>query len=164
MKDAQRGITSFVLRFAPQVWQDEAGEAHLQWRGQVRHVQGDEEVGFTDFAEAVAFMQRHLAQLASDSLADSQASQEKVAAESFKLWEQFASTYSGMMFAAMERAVKQSEAIQQQIDGAAEKVFQTWRAPASAEPAHIAEILSQLQAQVNALAHKVEKLEKAKHA
>ncbi len=162
MTDTSQGIMSFVLRFAPRLWQDAQGEPHLQWRGQIRHVQGDEEIGFTDFGEAIAFMQRHLLQLASTSLAETQADQNKILTESFKLWEQFATVYSQMMFNAMEQSVRQSEAVRQQMDQAVQSALEAWRWPGAVNQPQIAETLHRLQAQVEALARKVEELEKAK--
>src|SRR6185503_18067496 len=106
----QNNIASFVLRFTQELWRDTQGEPHIQWRGHIRHVQGDEEDRFTDFAEAVAFMQRYLTQLTMKALTGGQSmSQEKVIQESFKVWEQFVSSYTTMMFEAMQHTVKQSE-------------------------------------------------------
>lgn len=155
-------IASFVLRFTQELWQDAQGEPHVQWRGHIRHVQGDEEGRFTDFAEAVAFIQRYLTQLTLESLSGrNNMSQEKVLRESFKLWEQFASSYTDMMFQAMERTIKQSEALQEYIDESTEKALKAWQLPLEAEPSQIVEALNQLQTQLQALTNRVEHLEKA---
>lgn len=63
-----RNIASFVLRFTQELWEDAQQEPHVRWRGHIRHVQGEEENRFTDFAEAASFMQRHLTQLTIDLL------------------------------------------------------------------------------------------------
>ena len=64
-------IASFVLRFTQELWQDPEREPHVRWRGHIRHVQGDDETHFTDAAEAILFLQRHLIQLTMDSLSGS---------------------------------------------------------------------------------------------
>jgi hypothetical protein len=163
MMNVQRGIVSFVLRFTQDLWQDSQGDPHLQWRGQIRHVQGNEEIRFTDLTEALAFIQRYLTQLTMDSVkgGNFKMEQDKVLRESFKLWEQFASTYSNMMFDAMERTLKQSEALKEQMDESVEKALKTWQLPGSANQDQVLEALNRLQAQVAALAEKVERLEKS---
>ncbi len=154
-------IASFVLRFTQELWQDMQGEPHVRWRGHIRHVQGDEEDRFTDFAEAVAFIQRYLTQLTLDSLAgDESMSQEKVFQESFKLWEQFASSYTDMMAEAMEQTIKQSEAFKEQVDQATEKAFNAWQLPSQPGQEKVLDALENLQNQIQTLTDRVEKLEK----
>lgn len=156
------GLASFVVRFKQERWRDEQGEPHLEWRGQIQHVQGDESAAFTDFAEAVAFMQRHLQQLTQSAWSGGdRMQQEKLARESFKLWEQFTSAYTDMLVQSMETGLKQSEAFRQQMDQAVERTAQAWQPAASAADPAVLETLRALQAQVKALADKVEALEKA---
>lgn len=51
-------VISFLLRFVHEV---EEGEA--RWRGVIRHVQGDDERHFSHFADALAFIQEHMARM-----------------------------------------------------------------------------------------------------
>lgn len=155
-------LSSFVLRFVPKLWRDEQGEPHLQWRGQIRHVQGDEETGFTDFVDAVAFIQRHLAQLTLNTLqGGTPMEQEKLFRDSFKMWEQFASTYTNLMFEAMEKTIKQSETIREQMDEAVGNMVKAWQLPSRSNQGDLPEALGKLQAQVDELAGRIAKLEKA---
>jgi len=155
-------IASFVLRFTQELWQDMQGEPHVRWRGQIRHVQGDEEGRFTDFADAVAFMQHYLTQLTVDTLSgDEGVSQEKVFQESFKLWEKFASGYTEMMLQAMQQTIKQSEAFKEQLSEATEQSFKAWQFPGQANQSELVETLKELQQQVEALSGRVEDLENA---
>ena len=154
-------VASFVLRFTQEMWQDTQGEPHVRWRGHIRHVQGDEEERFTDFAEAVTFIQRYLTALTADSLAgDKNVSQEKVFQESFKLWEQFASSYSDMMFQAMKQTVKQSETIKEHLDETTRQALNAWQLPGQPNQKKILEALNTLQEQMQALTDRFEKLEK----
>ncbi len=165
MIKTQNNIASFVLRFTQELWRDAQGEPHVQWRGHIRHVQGDEEDRFTDFAEAVAFIQRYLTQLTLEALTGGQPmNQEKVLQESFKVWEQFASSYTDMMFEAMQHTVKQSETFREQLDQAAERALKAWQLPTRPDQGQLVEAIKSLQAQVQALTSKVESLEKAMQA
>jgi hypothetical protein len=162
MVKTQNNIASFILRFTQELWQDAQGEPRIQWKGLIRHVQGDEEDRFTDFAEAVAFIQRNLTQLTLNTVAEGQnMNQEKVLQESFKLWEQFASSYTKMMFQAVEQTVKQSQSLKEQIDQAAEQALHAWQMPVQPDQKQLLETLNQLQIQVQTLTNRVEQLEKS---
>ncbi|HLF89708.1 MAG TPA: hypothetical protein VI451_12220 [Anaerolineales bacterium] len=49
-------ITSFVIRFV----QETPDETRSPYRGNIRHVQSNADLNFTDWAEAVAFIQRYV--------------------------------------------------------------------------------------------------------
>jgi polyhydroxyalkanoate synthesis regulator protein len=165
MIKTQNNIASFVLRFTQELWRDAKGEPHVQWRGHIRHVQGDEEDRFTNFTEAVAFIQRYLTQLTLEALAGGQPmNREKVLQESFKVWEQFASSYTDMMFETMQHTVKQSEAFREQLDRATERTLKAWQLPTQPDQGQLVEAIKSLQAQVQTLASKVESLEKTLQA
>ena len=46
--EAGRDVASFVLRFTQDLYEDEAGEPRVRWRGHIRHVQSDADARFTD--------------------------------------------------------------------------------------------------------------------
>lgn len=163
---SERGIASFLVRFTQERWQGEDGR-HLTWRGRVRHVQDGEERAFTDFADAVAFMQGHLDGLTRAAAAGGDAmEQERVMKESLRLWEQFASQASQMMADAMERTLTQSEAVRKQMDEALARAAQAVRGPAAeggaAEARALREELHALRTEVGALKHRLDSLEKPK--
>lgn len=165
MSKIQNNIASFVLRFTQEVWRDAQGEPHVQWRGHIRHVQGDEEDRFTDFAEAVNFIQRFLAQLTLEALSGGQnISQERVLRESFKVLEQFTSSYTNMVLTALERTVKQSQTFKEQIDHATEQALKAWQISLPSDQKQLLESLVSLQAQIQTLTEKMERLEKAVQA
>lgn len=170
--DAQRAkshnVASFVLRFTQELWRDVASDPHVRWRGQIRHVQNDVEERFTDFAEAVAFIQRNLTHLTVDTFSgEKNMSQEKVFEESFKLWEQFATSYSQMMVGAMEQTLKQTEVLSQQIGDIQDKTLQAFGLSGSSadQPLDQAELsklmatIFALQTQVVALSERIARLE-----
>jgi hypothetical protein len=162
MTKPQNNIASFVLRFTQELSHDAQGEPHVHWRGHIRHVQGDEEDRFTDFAEAVIFIQRYLLQLTLAALSGGQTlSHEKVLQESFKMWERFASSYGEMMFQAIEQTAKQSQTFKAHIDQATQRAFKVWQIPRSSDQKQLIEVLNSLQVQMQLLTNKVEKLEQA---
>lgn len=167
---APADIASFVLRFAQEIWRDDQGAPRVRWRGRIQHVQGDEEERFTDFADAVAFIQRRLAKLTMDAAAESPAvEREQVMADSFRLWERFAESYAGMMEATVARTVERSEAYRRQLAETFERSLRAWnpllagRTSAAAEGTapetdRIAASLDALRAEVRALDAKIERL------
>lgn len=82
---------SFVLRFTQKVFKNEAGEPQVQWRGNIRHVQGGEEKRFSEFESAVKFMQAKLADLTISAMEDKSPEEQKgILAKSFDLWKRMA--------------------------------------------------------------------------
>jgi hypothetical protein len=166
----QRSVASFMLRFTQDLWQDENGDPQVQWRGRINHVQGSEEIPFTDFTEALTFIQRQLQDLTLKAFPSANPEiREKALKESFKLWEQFTAGYADMVFRAMQGTFQQSQEIQGQVGDALAKTFELWMPPslrtgqptASAEAPGI-DLMGQIEtltAQVAALAAKIESLE-----
>ena len=169
--NTQRSVASFMLRFTQDLWQDENGEPKVQWQGRINHVQGGEDLPFTDFTDALTFIQKQLQDLTLQAVpAADTATQEKALQESFKIWEQFAAGYSGMVFKAMEDAFRQSQEIRSQAGEAFTRAFELWMPPAfrseSAAPAtaetriDLMKQIENLSAQVQALSKKIQELEK----
>ncbi len=53
-----QNIVSFVIRFVQEQPDEQASRP--RYRGAIRHVQSDQEVSFTNWSDAVAFMQRYM--------------------------------------------------------------------------------------------------------
>lgn len=51
-------ISSFVIRFIQEEQAHDAAEHPPASRGTIRHIQSDEEIAFTQWSDAVAFIQR----------------------------------------------------------------------------------------------------------
>lgn len=155
-------IASFVLRFTQELWQDTNGEPHIRWRGHIRHVQGNEEERFTDFTQAVSFMQHFLTALTVETFAGAEnMSQEKVFQESLKWWDNVAANYAKIMSQAVEQSFKQSETFREQMDEASKKMLAAWGFPVQKEQQQeLVESLKALQQQIKTLADRVESLEK----
>lgn len=174
----QRDIASFVLRFTQDLWRDDGGEPRVEWRGHIRRVQDGEELRFTDIAEAMNFIQNSLMQVTANALPkEDQSYREKAMRESLKLWESFAESYTTLFVNAMEKSVKQSEVFQKQVNETVEQVMKPWwlmglpgqaNEKKSDKPAErstdidtqILQTLTALQAQIEQLTAKVERIEK----
>ena len=162
MTEAQRRIASFVVRFTQHLWEDPQEEPHVQWRGRIRHVQSDQEANFSDLNEVLTFMRHHLTQLTLDATeGKNKTEREKVLGESFKLWEELASSYSEMVSDAMLQAYRQSESFKAEVDAAIAKSLQAWGSPVKSERAAIAEAVEKIDTQIQDLANKIEALEEA---
>lgn len=160
----QRDVASFMLRFTQDMWRSATGEPNLQWRGTIRHVQGEEEASFTDFAEAVRFIQRHLTQLTLDALPGStEKEQDQALRHGLRLWEEFTASYTNMVFEAIEHTLDQSEAFRRRMNQAIRATLGSEApAPARADADDLSASLSELNARLQELSAKVEKLEQAR--
>lgn len=177
----QRDIASFVLRFTQDLWRDDGGEPRVEWRGHIRRVQDGEELRFKDIAEAMNFIQDSLMQVTANALPkEDKTYYDKAMRESLKLWETFAESYASLFVNTVEKSVKQSETFQKQMGAAVEQMIKPWflmGAPSSrTEPdvttqaeaplrsaetdRQILQALDTLQAQMQTLTEKVDRLEK----
>ena len=60
MTSKKEETASFVLRLSQKIFENEEGEPHVEWRGNIRHVQSGEETRFTNFEDAQIFVQQTL--------------------------------------------------------------------------------------------------------
>jgi hypothetical protein len=169
---SQRETASFVLRFTHDLWEDQQGEPHIEWRGQCRRVRDGVEVRFTDLTEAVSFIKESLLKVTRECVPkDDEVFQEKAMQESFKLWEKFAQGYTDMIVESIQRSVKQSELFQKQMGEAMEQAMKPWWVPpvapvasppasaSAADQAQILQTMNALQGQIELLSAKVATLE-----
>ena len=165
MTETRRDTASFLVRFTQDLWQGEQGEPRITWRGHIRHIQSDRETRFTDFSEAVAFMQQQMQALTEGSLAalseHAQASGKSPFEIGFELWQETATRYTDMVFGAMQQTMKQSESMQKQMDSAMQESLQTWTPAAQAAANPILNALQALQAQIEKLTARIDNLEAA---
>ncbi len=120
-------VASFVLRFSQDLWREAGGQPRVRWRGHIRHVQGDAEARFTDFSDAVAFMQRQLAQLTLESVAQDDAQgQAQALSESFQLWEKVTEGYRDVWLGAIRTAVDGTQAMRRQVGQQLERAWPWW--------------------------------------
>jgi hypothetical protein len=82
---------SFVLRFTQKIFDNAEGQPEVQWRGRIRHVQGNEEQNFAEFDDAVRFIQAKMNELTAKAIeGKSPEEQQGILAKSFALWKDMA--------------------------------------------------------------------------
>tara|TARA_R110001632_G_scaffold129087_1_gene243148 strand:+ start:1155 stop:1730 length:576 start_codon:yes stop_codon:yes gene_type:complete len=106
---------SFMVRFN-QIIFEEKGESKVQWRGKVSHVQGGEDQSFTDFNDAVKFIQEKLAELTLEATKDeTPEQQESLLHKSFSLWKTVTKEGSKVFMETIKDPRKQVANLQDQI-------------------------------------------------
>ena len=106
---------SFMVRFN-QIIFEEDGESKVQWRGKVSHVQGGEDQSFSDFNDAVKFIQERLAELTLEATKHkSQEQQESLLTKSFALWKTMAKEGPKVIMETIKDPRKQVANLQDQI-------------------------------------------------
>ena len=92
-------VVSFVLRFV----RDAGQESGARWRGKVQHVQGSAERQFSQFSEALSFMQEHMNSAAEAAAQDSaELAKNNPWIETAKLWGEFVPQYNKLVLENME--------------------------------------------------------------
>jgi hypothetical protein len=86
MTKKQEQTASFMVRFNQQIF-EENGESEVQWRGKISHIQDGEEKHFSDFNDALAFMQNKLAELTEEATKhETSEKQESIIDKSLSMW------------------------------------------------------------------------------
>lgn len=152
---------SFMVRFNQKIY-EENGEPKIQWRGNVAHVQGGEDTNFTDFNDAVLFIQQHLEGLTKEATKHkSKEQQEGILSKSFSLFKTFAATGPQLLKDTLKDPRKQVAHFQDQISEYGEELMEKvpidqWRSASKSDFQEIKQSLSSLTKSVAALSKKVE--------
>lgn len=165
---------SFVLRFTQKIYNSESGEPQVQWRGNVRHVQGDDEIRFSEFEDVSKFIQGKLADLTIHQMEDKTPEEQKgILSKSFDLWKKMAVDAPKLVMDTIKDPKKQVAQIQDQINQMGEAVthkieerigqkleIDEWRAASKNDYAAIMEKMEEMSKAMVALGKKVDKLSK----
>lgn len=126
MKNQKIETASFLLRFTPKVFENEQGEADIQWRGTIKHVQDGDEKRFSDFEKAVDFMNEKLSDLTIEAVntksQEEEADSEGVLSKGLNLWKQLARDAPKNMVDSFLNPKKGVENIQNQINQVGELI------------------------------------------
>ncbi len=176
MKNQKIETASFLLRFTPKVFENEQGEADIQWRGTIKHVQDGEEKRFSDFEKAVDFMNEKLSDLTIEAVnAKSQEEEEDsegVISKGLNLWKQLARDAPKNMVDSFLNPKKGVENIQNQItqvgelistkrsdfDTNTKKLTEELRFASKADFKAILELYQQMAKDITKLTKKVEEM------
>jgi hypothetical protein len=154
---------SFMVRFNQKIY-EEHGEAKVQWRGSVSHVQGGEEIRFSDFNEAVSFIQERLANLTLEATRDkTDEEQEGILKKSFTLFKSVAATGNKVFMDTLKDPKKQVAHLQDQLGELREEMWEKvpidqWRNASKSDFQDIKESISALSKSVATLTKKVDEL------
>lgn len=159
---------SFMLRFTQKIFNNESGEPQVQWRGNIRHVQGGEEQRFSKFDDVVAFIQSKLADLTIQAMEDKPIEEQKgILSKSFDMWKKMAVEGPKMVMETIKDPKKGMAQIQDQIQDLSHQVkdeisqkleIDTWKTASKSDFKEIMEKLSDISAEVSALNAKVDQL------
>lgn len=160
--------TSFVIRFTQKIFQSEDGEPQVQWRGNIRHVQGDDEKNFSEFDQAVVFIQEKLTGLTVEAIeGKSPEDQRGILAKSFDLWKRVTFEAPKMLVETIKDPQGQvahlQEQFQQQVKQVKEDIghrleLNNWMASTKADYDEMKQLIQQLSDQVAALDRKIDAL------
>ena len=154
---------SFMVRFSQKIY-EEKGESKVQWRGNVSHVQGGEELRFSDFNDAVNFIQERLAELTIEATKHkSNEEQEGILHKSFSLFKSVAASGNKVLMDTIKDPKKQVAQLQDQLTGLGEEMWEKvpldqWRHASKSDFQDIKEAISALSKSVATLNKKVDLL------
>jgi len=159
---------SFVLRFTQKIFQNEQQESEVQWRGNIRHVQGGQEKRFSEFNEVVNFIQEKLADLTIQAMGEKSPEEQKgILATSFDLWKRMSTTYPKMVLDTIKDPKAGVEQIQDEVNQQLKGVKDTisakldpdaWKPATKSDLQEMMKMMERLSKEVNALNKKVDKL------
>lgn len=166
MSNASKQTASFVVRFTQKIFQNKKGESDVQWRGNISHVQTDDEESFSEFEDAVKFIQKKLSELTISSVSDkSDDEQEGILSKSFGIWKQLAKSSPKMVIDAIKDPKGQFNQIQEQISNVGGEISQkieldNIRMASKSDLKNLTSLISDMSQQIDTLSKKVDRLSK----
>lgn len=169
MSKKSEETASFMVRFTQKIYEDN-GEANVQWRGKISHVQGGDQKSFSDFDKAMAFMQEKLAELTREATQDkSPEEQDGILNKSFDIWKKMTKVGPKMIIDTIKDPKKQvahlQDQIQDQISQVSDEIsakveINQWRAASKSDFNKLMDTIGALSKEVKSLNEKVDKLSK----
>ena len=172
MANKKEETASFMLRFTQKIFENETGEPQVQWRGNIRHVQGGEEQRFSEFDEVLTFIQSKITDLTIQAMEDKSPEEQKgILAKSFNLWKKISSETPKIVMETFKDPKKQVAQLQDQIQEQFHQVREdlgqrldvdAWLRSSKADSNAIMEKLESLSNEMATLNAKVDQLSKKK--
>lgn len=168
MDKKQNQNASFMVRFNQRIFQEE-GESKIQWRGKITHVQDGDEKRFSDFNDALIFMQQKLGELTEKATNHkSSEEQENIIKKSLSMWKTIKAVGPQVIKDTLKDPKKQFENLQDEIqekittfgDEISEKVqIDQWRNASRSDFHEIQNEIASLSAEIKKLAKKIDGLQ-----
>lgn len=162
MNKKQEQTASFMVRFHQQIF-DENGEQKIQWKGKISHIQDGDEKRFSDFKDALNFMQQKLATLTEEATKNApQEEQENILQKSLSMWKTIKDVGPKMLKDTLKDPKKQfhnlQDQLQDQITNIGEEISEKvqidqWKNASKSD-------FHKMQHQIETLADEIKKLSK----
>ena len=169
MTKKQEQTASFMVRFNQQIF-EESGESSVQWRGKISHVQDGDEQRFTDFNDALSFMQQKLAELTEQATKhETSEKQENILDKSLSMWKTLKHMGPQIIKDTLKDPKKQLTNLQGEIQGKistfgeeiSEKVhIDQWRNASRSDFNKIQNQIKDLSSEMKKLTSKIDKINK----
>ena len=176
MASKKNETVSFVLRFTQKIYETESGEHSIQWRGIIKHVQGEDESKFVEFEDAVSFMQQKLADLTLEGIENKSPKEQKgILAKNFELWKKMTLDSPKLVLDVLKDPKKQLSQVQAQVSQMGDSITQRieerlgqrldideWRASSKSDHKMLVDKIDTLTEQLESLSKTVKKLSSKK--
>ena len=169
MTKKQDQNASFMVRFNQKIYTED-GDAKVQWRGKVSHVQDGDEKRFTDFNDALVFMQEKLAQLTNEATKNEpKEERENILQKSFSMFKTVREVAPQFLKETIKNPKKQfsniQEQIQDQIENLGEEIsekvqFDQWKKASRSDYHELQKSIETLSKEIKKLNIKVDKIGK----
>lgn len=160
---------SFMVRFNQQIF-EESGESSVQWRGKISHIQDGEEQRFTDFNDALSFMQQKLATLTEEATKhETTEKQETILDKSLSMWKTIKNVGPQIIKETLKDPKKQfthlQDEIQDKISSFGEEISEKvhideWRSSSKSDFNKIQNQISDLASEMKKLTLKIDRINK----
>lgn len=157
---------SFLLRFTQLMYEDEKGNADVQWRGKITHVQDNEKKNFTELKDVIDFIQAKLSELTISSIEEDVSTEEKegILMKSMDIWKRLAKSYPKMVVEAIKDPKAQVTQIQEQISTRAEELssrlqLESYKPTSKSDFNELSDQIGELTKLVGKLKKKVDKID-----
>lgn len=155
-------LVSFVIRFVREAGEDQ----EARWRGVIKHVQSNSQAGFTQFSDALAFMQGFVNDVAQSGFSQSKGFTESYGMvnpflETTRLWGDFMPPYAKSMMESMGEMMGGKSAQGETMPGeqATDKTLAAWGLPTRSEQTQLTTTLEALTQQLAEMTAKLADLE-----
>ena len=169
MPTNNKQTASFMMRFNQSIYEDN-GEAEVQWRGKVSHVQDGESINFTEMSAAMTFIQEKLTTLTKEATSDkSEEEQEGIIEKSLDIWKKVRTTGPKLIMDTLKDPKKQVNQLQDQIQDQLAHVTEEisskveitkWRAASKSDFKQVKDEIAELKSLITTLTSQVNKLTK----
>lgn len=169
MTKKQDQTASFMVRFNQRIF-EENGESKLQWRGKISHIQDGDEKRFSDFNDALLFMQQKLSELTEEATKHKTTEeQENIIQKSLSMWKTIKDFGPKVIRDTLKDPKKQFTHLQDEIqdkisligDEISEKVqIDQWRNASRSDFNKIQNQIENLSSEITKLATKIDAIKK----